>query len=549
MIKQSLGDENNKIFQRAGAARTDNSGLYHGLDLRRKQAGDRTRHTKESQALKKGFAISVAVVVIVVLEALLLLACGSCSRKASAGGSLARSGFYIEEPSREDSPEDVNTATPRIYYFFDRTLSMQGFVAEDYTPYSTVIPQIWNVAESTKLWSQSAAGASFYEFGEGDVRKLSRQFVRDNIQRKNFYGNPHEGQIVYSNNGRQVFETVTKYIATQPAEDSLFIAVTDLYEQNREDNCFSILFSDAFKRGLSGALIAVESRFDGTIENISVNSAPNIEADGISTFFIFIVGQRDVLKKYCEALLQTVEFKQVNSEYVLFLIGNDSSPTKVPWTPGIKNANSERTFERIGYNNNVNLKDDISRLFTWNGDTSIQADPLKVESFRLLGNIRSQYIGGISIDYADTKAFSFESSYVVGYAKEERVEQGAFTTFDTLNDNDKTKFTLTVVDGNEVSEMDTNRYPLAIAIGTKNNSLDRGCYQIRYEIFQKAIVPQWVMERSAGNLSELEESNRPNTLIKILRLESIYRYIAEAYNYRPEWGKIYADSLYIEKTR
>jgi hypothetical protein len=499
--------------------------------------------------LKKSFVISVAVV-IVVLEALLLLACESCSRKSNAGDSLTRSGFYIKEPPREDSPKDVDITTPRIYYFFDRTLSMQGFVAEDYTPYSTVIPQLWNVAESTRLWSQSAAGASFYEFGEGDVRKLSRQFVRDNIQRKTFYGKgPHEGQTVHSSNGRQVFETVAKYISTQLAEDSLFVAVTDLYEQNREDNCFSVLFSDAFKRGLSGALIAVESRFNGTIENISINSAPNIEVDGISTFFIFIVGQRDVLKKYCEALLQTVEFKQVNSEHVLFLIGNDSHPAQIPWTPDIKNANSERTFERIGYNNNVNLKDGVFRLLTWNGDTLIQVDSLEVESFRLLGGVRSQYIGGISIDYADTKAFSFEPLYTVGYSKGERVEQGAFTAFDTLNDNEKTKFTFAVVDGNEVSGMDTGRYPLAVAIGTKNNSLDKGCYQIRYEIFQRAIVPRWVMERSAGNLSELEESNRSNTLVKILRLESIYRYIAEAYNYRSEWGKIYADSLYLEKTR
>jgi hypothetical protein len=481
-----------------------------------------------------------------------LSACGNRSRNSSDGGSSVRSGFYIEEPSRESSQKDVNTVIPRIHYFFDRTVSMQGFVAEDYTSYSTIIPQLWNVAESTKLWSQSAAAASFYEFGEGDVRKLSRQFVRDTIQRKTFYGQgPHNGQTVQANNNRQVFETVAKYIAAQPAEDSLFIAVTDLYEQNQEDNCFSVLFSDAFKRGLSGALIAVESRFNGTIENISLNSAPNIKVDGTSTFFIFVVGHRDILKKYCDALFETVEFKneQVKSEHVLFLINNDSRPAQIPWTPTIKNANSERMFERIGYNNNVNLKDDISRLFTWDGDTSRQADSSKVESFRLLGNVRSQYIGGISLDYADTNSFGFEPSYTVGYSKGERVEQGALTAFESLNDKQKANFAITVADGNDVSGMNTNRYPLAIVIGTKNDSLDKGCYQIRYEIFQKAIVPRWVMERSASNLNELEESTRSNTLVKILRLESIYRYIVEAYNYRPEWGKIYVDSLYLEKTR
>jgi hypothetical protein len=503
-------------------------------------------YTKESGALKKGLVIPAAMVAIVVLDALLLTACESRPQK----GASARSGYYIEEPSGGNSPKDLNTAAPRICYFFDRTLSMQGFVAEDHTAYSTLIPQLWNVAESTKLWSQSAAGASFYEFGEGDIRRLSRQFVRDTIRSRSFYGQgPHNGQIVQSNNGRQVFETVAKYIAAQPPEDSLFIAVTDLYEQNREDNCFSILFSDAFKRGLSGALIAVESRFNGTIENISINSTQRVKVDGTSTFFILIVGQQDVLKKYCEAFFQTVEFSQVKSEYALFLIGNDSFPAEIPWTPAIKKANSEKTFERIGYNNNVNLKPDISRLFTWNGDTATQADPLKVVSFRLLGRNKSQYIGGISVDYADFKNFAFETLYTVGYSNGERVEQGAFTAFDMLDDREKTNFTVSVVDGNQVSEMDTRRYPLAVAVAAKNGSLDKGCYQIRYEIFQKAIVPRWVTERSAGNLGELEESNQADSPVKILRLESIYRYIAEAYNYRSEWGRIYADTLYLEKTR
>jgi hypothetical protein len=373
--------------------------------------------------------------------------------------------------------------------------------------------------------------------------------VRDNIQKRSFYGRLNEGQIVQSNNGRQVFESMAKYIAAQPSEDALFVAVTDLYEQNREDNCFSTLFSDAFKRGLSGALIAVESRFNGTIENISINSTQRIKVDGISTFFIFIIGQRDVLKKYCEALLETVEFKQVNSEYVLFLTDDGRPSAEIPWTPATKNANSERTFEKIGYGNNINLKDDIYRLFTWNGNTAVQADSSKTESFRLLGSFRSQYVGGISVDYADTRSFSFEPSYTVGYSNGERGEQGAFTVFETLSDREKTDFTLTVIDGNEVSGMNTSHYPLAVVIETNNNSLDKGCYQINYEIFKKAIVPRWVRERSADNLNELEESNRTNTLVKILRLESIYRYIAEAYNDRPEWGRIYTDTLYLEKTR
>jgi len=490
------------------------------------------------------------IVIIIVLESLVLLTCGGRSQNSGSGGNSARPGFYIEEPSYKDSPKESNAAIPDIYYFFDRTLSMRGFVTENNTSYSTIIPQLWSVAESTKLWPQSATSASFYEFGEGEVKKISRQFARDNIQRRSFYGQgSHNGQIVQTNNNRQVFETLSKYISSRPFENSLFITVTDLYEQNREDNCFSVLFSDAFKRGLSGALIAVESRFNGTVENIAINSAPNIKVNGISTFFVFIIGHQETVKKYCDALFQTVEFQQAKPEHVLYLINNDSRPAHIPWTPDIKNANSERIFERTGYNNNVNLKNDILRLFTWNDNDLKKVDPLKVESFRLLGNNRSQYVGGILIDYIDTKAFNYEPSYNVGYSQGEKVEQGVFTVFETLNDNKKANFTVNVVDGNEVSGMDINLYPIAVIVETKNNFLEKGCYQINYEIYQKAIVPQWVIERSAGSLTELEESNRPDNLIKILRLESIYRYITEAYNHQPEWGKIYASSLYLEKTR
>jgi len=505
--------------------------------------------------LKKGYTISVAVIISIVLASLLLTACGGRSKNSGTGGKQARSGFYIEEPSYGNASQDADTAIPNIYYFFDRTVSMQGFVAEKNTSYSAIIPQLWSVAESTKLWPKSAASASFFEFGN-DVRKITRQFVRDNIQEKAFYGQgPRDAQIVQGiynsrEENSQVFETLSKYIATRPAENSLFITVTDLYEQNREDNCFSVFFSDAFSRGLSGALIAVESRFKGTVENISKDSTQNIKVDGKSTFFIFILGPRDILKKYCDALF--VEFPKGEYNHVLFLINNDSRPANIPWTPGIRKASRPKMFEKIGYGSNINLKNDIPRLFTLNGTDPKQADPSKVAAFRLIGDIKSQYIGGISVDYADTDAFKYEAPYNVGFSRGDRVEQGAITVFEALNDNKKTNITIDVIDGNKVAGMDANRYPLAVAVGTKNASMDKGAYQIRYEIFQKAVIPSWVSKRSAATETELKESNRPDNpdnVIKILRLESIYRYIAEAYNYKPERGKIYADLLYLEKTR
>jgi hypothetical protein len=478
-------------------------------------------------------------VLFLILSVLLLVACDKSDQKST------RSGYYIEEPSHGNSGESPSVKAPQIYYLFDRTLSMLGYVAKNNTEYTRIIPQLWMVAESSSLWPGSETSASFYKFGEGDIRRVSRESVRDRVRRWEFYNSANKGTLALSTGDRQVFATAAKYITSQSSPDKLFIVVTDLYEQNREDNCFSALFRDAFEHGMSGAIIAIESEFDGSIENISDNMAANIRVNGTSTFFIFVIGGRDALIKYCEAFFATPDFQSLKSEKVLFLLGDESGPTELPWTPSIRNANSDRVFERIAQNNNINLKEGIPKLFTVEGTT---VDPLKVGAFRLIGNVRSQYIGGLPLKNIDPGSFTFESSYTVEYCRGDGVTQGNLSTFELINDKEKTNFLVDAFDGSIVADIDAGRYPLAVAINTKNDSLEKGCYYISYEIFQKAKIPQWVTGRSAGTLSELEES-KSDGVIKILRLESIYRYIAEAYNNRPEWGRVYADSLYLEKQR
>lgn len=478
-------------------------------------------------------------VLFLILPALLLVACNKNGQRS------ARSGYYIEEPSRGNPGESPHVQAPQLYYLFDRTLSMQGYAARNNTEYARVIPQLWMVAESSALWPGSETGASFYKFGEGNIRRVSREYVRDRVRRGDFYTTPGDGTSVLTTGDKQVFATAAKYIASQTSPDKLFIVVTDLYEQNREDNCFSALFRDAFEHGLSGALIAIESGFDGAIENISDDLAANIRVNGTSTFFIFVIGRRDTLIKYCEAFFATPDFQSLKSEKALFLLGDGSGPAELPWTPAVRNANSDRVFERIAHNNSINLKEGIPRLFTAQGAA---IDPLKVGAFRLIGNVRSQYIGGLPAKNIDFGSFAFEASYTVGYSNGDGNTQGSLSAFEVINDKEKENFTITAVNGSGVDGMDAERYPLAVAINTKNNALEKGCYYINYEIFQRAKTPQWVIERNAGTLNELEAS-KSEGVIKILRLESIYRYIAEAYNNRSEWGRVYADSLYLEKQR
>jgi hypothetical protein len=474
-----------------------------------------------------------------ILPALVLVACDK------SGRNLARAGYYIEEPSRGNAEESPAQA-PLIQYLFDRTLSMQGYVAKNTTEYARIIPQLWMVAESPALWPESETSATFYKFGEGNIRRLSRGYVRDRVRHRDFYATPGDGELALSTGDKQVFATAAKYVVAQSSPDKLFIVVTDLYEQNREDNCFSALFRDAFEQGLSGALIAIESEFDGSIENISDDLAASIRVKGTSTFFIFIIGRRDTLTKYCEAFFATADFQSLRSEKVLFLPGDGSGSAEPPWTPAARGANSDRVFERIAGTNNINLKEGIPKLFTAQG---VAVDPLTVGAFRLIGNDRSHYIGGLPVTNIDSNSFAFEASYTAGYCKGDRNTRGELSVFELLTGKAKENFAIAAIDGSLVNGMDTGRYPLAVTITTKNGSLEKGCYHISYEIFQRAKTPQWVTERNAGTLAELEESKSSGGAVKILRLESIYRHIAEAYNNRSEWGRVYAGSLYLEKQR
>jgi type VI protein secretion system component Hcp len=297
---------------------------------------------------------------------------------------------------------------------------------------------------------------------------------------------------------------------------------------------------------MSGAIIAIESGFNGSIENISDNLAANIRVNGTSTFFLFIIGHKDILIKYCETFFSTADFLSLETDKIIFLLENESGSKELPWTPTIKKANRDKKIKEIAHNNNINLKEGIPKLFTENGN---RVNDLNVAAFRLIGNAQSQYIGGLNVKNIDLSSFIYEPSFSIEYCNGEKIKEGDLSTFELINDKEKANFTITATNGSTVYDMDTRRYPLAVAINTKNDPLKKGCYRINYEIIQRAIIPQWVTKRNAATLNELEESNKPDAVIKVLRLESIYRYIAEAYNNRPEWGRVYADSLYLEKQR
>jgi len=482
--------------------------------------------------------------IFLLLAVFLAISFVTCTRSDT---KLLPPGFYIEEPSREKSIKNLSEAVPEIYYLFDRTSSMQGYVLKDNSEYTRIIPQLWMVSESSSLWPESQRNASFYKYGEGNVRRVSREYARDRIRRSDFYRTPLDGTLVFSTDSNQVFGTLARFVASESSPEKLFVITTDLYEQNREDNYFSIIFREAFQKGLSCALIAVQSGFNGSIENISENLGVNLRVDGVTTFFIIIIGQRDILVKYCDALFATSDFRSARSDKVLFLLADEDSTYEIPWTPSIRNANSDRVFNRIAVDNNINMKNGMLKLFNRERNT---VDPHNVAAFRLLGNVRSQYVGGLPV-HIDFANFKHEPSFTVEYSAGERISDGELSVFKFVNDKEKSNFEVAVINGYEVSEMNTARYPLAITVNIQNDFLNKGCYRLNYEVSQRAIVPRWVIDLSASTQAELEDSIRQggNTSVKILHLESIYRYIAEAYNNRSEWGRIYADSVYFEKQR
>ena len=498
------------------------------------------------------------------LLAFLLVSCGENGQKS----------YYIEEPVRGAVKESPAVKTPQIYYFFDRTLSMQGFVNKKDSEYSRCIPRLWEVAESSALWPETETKASFYKFTEGRIYKVSKNHVSRNVLRPEFYKMPDEGSLVSAPGDDQVFATVAKYIArviaSEPSPDKLFIVVNDLYEQNRQDNSYNAFFRNAFENGLSGAIIAVQSEFDGKIENITRDTADEgIEIKGKSTFFIFIIGPRDTLLQYCGVLFDDTDFRSLKSERVFFLLGDESLPSDLPRTPDVKFAESDEDFKRIANNNNINLRANIPTLFTADGNPVNR----KVAAFQLLNNVGSRYVGGLAAknlaitnlpvkdiesdtfknifknNFKNNFQFDDDTEKTVEFSGGEEKTEDNLSVFEPVTDKEESSFTVTAAADSAVNEMDEGRYPLAVVINTKNGSLREGCYRINYELFQRAKIPDWVTARNAETADKLKESIKPNEPVKILKLESIYKNITEAYNKQREWRRVYSDTIYLEKLR
>jgi hypothetical protein len=462
---------------------------------------------------------------------------------------------YIAQTTEAAPPEDVSRQETELHYFFDKTESMKGFTWQgDDSEYVNALDSIWKAGEN--IWPD--ADALFYEYGEINISRLPKANVQREAGLPGFYGQTNPGnRRVVRTSGRQPFGTVGDYIKSIDAEKNrLYVVVTDLYEQNKANNVFTLFFRNAFESGMSGAFFAVDSSFQGTIWNISsIDNDMNIWVNGRSTFFILIAGSGKEVAQYSERLANEFNNKKLSFEDVVFMVQNDEKPA--PWIPdATRMAQNERRFksDETKYAL-VNLRTPKSnkelKLYEWIEDSEVRGGyrsiPAAAESYRLMTDIGSRYFAGLPIKNVNLDDFDYSVELSVDYSggSNSKAAPGELSKFAPARSS---LFTAAVLSEAGIpAEMKYNRsYPLYFLMEIKNKPLDTGCYRIEYSIVPDAKVPGWVAGRNVATLAELRNANQPGELIKVLNLKTVYEDIVSLYN-SLKTRRIYSWSFYIVK--
>jgi hypothetical protein len=449
---------------------------------------------------------------------------------------------YVEAPL-----EKATTETARLHFFFDKTLSMRGFVENgDESQYVKALPLLWQAAD-TAFFSSSI---HFYEYSTHYTNELKSPdavtYIKKEAVRPDFYnGNTVDtkGFHVKANNG-QPFSSVADYIATLNEPGSAYIVVTDLYEQNRE-NPFFLFFRDAFSRGLSGAFFAVESSFTGNIHSVSVvNEEKSVSVqDGIAVFFICIVGDSDIVYSYSAALAKELENK-INFNSAVFIV--DGSRDLELYHNETVMAGSAR---RLGLKENafrqVNVRPEEISVITQSAPSAHA-----IESYQLLTKNGSRLATGLPLKNINPLSFNYKIesslSYFDGKTTGDK-EPSQFILKSNSTDAEARLFDISKIDEDSLASINTD-YPLYVVIETKNREMKKGWYKINYRIISEAIPePEWVSALNAENIKDLEESAKEKGgHVKVLGLEQFYEKIAGAYN-NVRSRNNYSNELYLLK--
>jgi len=446
-------------------------------------------------------------------------------------------------PCSIEAPEKIpGIQTAQLHFFFDKTLSMQGFTAKgDDSHYVQTMSLLWQVGNNVFAASTNRFFDYSIDFTNEFIGPDAENYVKREILLRNFYNHPYPR--VYRNQvhptGGQPFSGVAEYIKTLNEPGSVYIVITDFYEQNRE-NPFFPFFRDAFSRGLSGALFAIESAFSGTIESFSLvdNQNKNIRVrDGISTFFICIIGDNDVVYAYSAELAKELNAKKINFHNAVFLL---KAPQEISiyHSDPVMASNARRYNREDNALKRVNLR--LQEITVINQNTSPYRNP---ESYQVLTKIGSRWTAGLALKNINQENFVYTTEFLLSYFDGKRVKKESDVPAPSPFEG---RANSTIV-STKVHVSNAADYPVYLVVETNNRIMDKGWYKVSCVIIPEAIrEPDWVKGLNAESISVLEQSaDTAGGRVKVLELVNVYEKIADAYNAVTK--AVYSDELYLLK--
>jgi hypothetical protein len=474
----------------------------------------------------------------------------------AAFSACSDSRVYLEAP--EASYSNVAAADNPVYirYFFDRTMSMRGFVNVADSAYIRIIPRIWEVGDS--LWS--ATNNTYYVYGDIQIGTLGRHVIASRergLRVPALYGGAPICNRVRPGNNRP-FYSVNNYIhdTIDPNVKSLHVVISNFHETD-SPAVFFRFFRDTFAKNLSAALFAVESEFNGVKYDIYDNKRPfpgpgttTTTGEIISTFFILVIGSRQEVLLYSERLFSEFTGMGISFNHTAFLLGPaervSPEPTESLTVQDIRRFESEDARFSM-----VNLRRPLPDnrqlgIFQWEGGRRVPAD---VEAYQMLTRVGARYAAGLT-DRAFDEGFRHNVALQVRYHEGEggRVGPGEVTGFRDYRAANE-HFSFQAMTNPDVAEGESFFRRLYLIGETRNlSAFATGYYEIRYFVQAEAVVPDWVRRKSADSISEFEEMFRGGERLGVLGLYRVYSDIIGAYN-RSANRLAWSGELYLVRRR
>ncbi|MDR0553443.1 MAG: hypothetical protein LBG76_01400 [Treponema sp.] len=469
-------------------------------------------------------------------------------------------GVYIGV--RESSGANDTDAGPQVHLFYDKTESMGGFtVGGDNSNYVKTLMGLWNVATDTA----SGGELVFYEYGDAKIQLVDPsivQRVQQEAWRSAFYGGrDYSKGTEIQKNDEKPFQSLVEYARILMEEKrgmkQLYAAVTDLYEPAGNYRAFSDFFAHAFAHGLSGALFAIDTAFQGYIHRLDpVHPDASIWSRGESTFFVFAAGSPDLMAAFYEKLREELENRSLSSPWNSVLFVSEPGKESRLWKPdaAVVAQNEQRFNREENHFARVNLRPPRSTrelgLFEWAPvEKGYAPEPAEVEAYNLLGKTGSRYFAGIPGVIIDRDAFDYSIELYPAYtaAGGAKIKPGELSPFSSPGSSRANLFSGQVFsDGDvpeELSQSSSGR--LFFSIDIAGGSLESGVWRLNYRLLPSAKVPAWVSEKNTPNRADLSGNPRG----KVLNLEPMYKNIIASFNeaLKDTQRGIWVDTIYLVK--